>query len=116
MTEAIGIQVKILSDPEFAEALRSEAQQSPGVIEIVSSAEEKNLTELGYHLGPGEWIGLIGIVRELPALARIIWHTLTRSKAKEIVVQTPLRTVHIHNSKELTEDEIKRILKQLLKL
>lgn len=111
------IQVKLLSSPELIHELEKEAQKNPTQLKIISTGREKDPTFLEFDIA--EVATIVTVVQGafyLGQLSLQLYQLLKSNKAKRVVLQTPLRRVEITATTDLTEDQVRDILKYAVKI
>ena len=109
------LRVKFISDSGFADALKAEAAAHPDDLKIESENVEKDATKLGFGLATAVAIVAIakGVMDAATFAAKIYAWWSEQKKAKnvsKIVLQTPFKTLELHSTSPLTEDDIRKFL------
>jgi len=110
------IQVKVISSPKVIEEFKSDWSAQSDQIQILSSGPERNMSS--YPFGLMEAAALVAIVQggvyfvELGAkLFRYL--KANSNEGKKIIIQTPLGRWEFVSRDDLTENEVKDVLKRL---
>ncbi len=117
MSTPESIQIEILSSPDFIKKFGEEAETNPDKIRIIRSGKVEEATELAF--GIAEVAAVLTIIQfsfyltELPAK---IHRWIRETNSKRICIQTPVKRIEIIYHKNLTEEEIRNILKASLKI
>jgi hypothetical protein len=109
--------MKFIADKTFNDAVKAFAKDNPSLLKIESEHAEKDPTRLGFDLQTiAEIVTLIAESLTIAELAIKVIEWLKESKSNKVIVQTPFRTVEVHNTKDLTEGEVRKILKLSMEL
>lgn len=113
MTEA-RTAVRLQGDPalmEEVEALLSDSDE----IEVTSSDSGQGGEGLDFDIATlATIVGLVSSLFFDSAIVPSLWKALRRHKGSSIVIETPLRTVKITSTEELTEEEVRQLLMTLM--
>jgi hypothetical protein len=107
------LQVRFASEPAFIEELATELATVEGFTEI-SQRSEEDPSALGFDFGLVTV--LIGLGSDLffsEPLVPLLWRVIRRKRPQRIRIDTPLGTASFEPHAEMTEDEIRRVVRQL---
>src|SRR5580704_4879876 len=104
--------IKFIADGGFNDAVKAFAKKNPSLLKVESEHTEKDPTRLGFDLQAiAEIVTLIAESLSIAELAVKVIAWLNESKSNKVIVQTPFKTVEVHKTKNLTEEEVRNILK-----
>lgn len=112
MTEA-RTAVRLQGDPSLMEEVEVLLSES-GEVEMVSSGSGQGGEGLDFDIAT--LVTVVGLVSSLffdGAIVPSLWRALRRHKGSSIVIETPLRTVKITSTEELTEEQVRQLLATL---
>jgi hypothetical protein len=114
---AKGYRIKFIADEGFNDALKAFAKTNPSLVTIESEHTEKDPTRLGFDLHAiAEIVTLIAETLSVAELAAKMIAWLNQSKSNKVIVQTPFKTVEVHKTKDMTEEEVGKILKVAMEM
>jgi hypothetical protein len=108
------IELKILGDKELVLQIRSSIERQSEGYEVISSEIKRDRSALEFGLV--EVAALLTVIQGtvfLVDFANKLLSSLKQFKSKTVVLQTPLRRIEVKYSKDLTEKELERLLKDL---
>jgi hypothetical protein len=111
MTTQESYRVTFIADTSFTNELKIFAGANPESIEIESERSEEEATRLGFDLATASAIVTIitGTLYVGELSAKMLgW--LQKSKGNKVILQTPFKTVELHKSEKLTEEDIRKFL------
>ena len=105
--------VTFIGDEGFDRELTDFAASNPGIVTIESRRSDQDASRLGFDLATASAIvTIITSTFYFGELGFRLYRWLGKSKTNKIIIQTPLRTIEIVKSDELTEDDVKRLLEE----
>lgn len=107
------IQLRMVTDPDSAEEI-VDAFRSDGSSETIDRREVANPSTLGFDFG--QVVEIVTLVQATFFTAPIIpsaFALLRRRRKQRLFMETPLGRVTIEPDRELDDDEIRALLKQL---
>jgi hypothetical protein len=110
---AQGLQIRIAAEQDFIEELAEELEAVDGFSEV-SRQREEDPAALGFDFGL--IIVLIGLASDLffdEPLVPLLWRAIRRRKPRRIRIDTPLGTASFEPRADMTEDDVRKIVKQL---
>lgn len=116
MPDLSAYRVTFIADVAFIQALKDLANEDPRMI-VESERTEKDATRLGFDLAAAATVVTIitGALYTGELAARVLaW--LRHMKGNKIILQTPFKTLELHKSAELTEEDVRRFLQAAQKV
>lgn len=111
MTTQKFYRVTFIADSVFTDEVKAFVRENPERIEIESERFEKDATRLGFDLATmSAIVTIITGTLYVGELSAQILSWLRRSKGNKIVFQTPFKTLELHKSESLTEEDVRKFL------
>lgn len=112
-----GIDLKLVSEPEFVEAFAEEVTRVDAGFEVRSKGRETDPSNLAFDLG--DVASVVGLLSDLfmagPIVPALI-AAIKRTKPKKIVITSPFNRIVYEPHEDMTEDEVRVMLKKLVEL
>lgn len=111
------IKVKFISDSEFIEEVENISNDYPNDFTIIEKKEERDAARLGFDIAIAASVVTIitGIFFTVELAAKIkSW--LSKNNTNRIIVQTPFGYVEIRKDRDMTEEEVQRLLRRAINL
>lgn len=104
--------ITIIADEALAEAIKAYAEENPADMEIESERSNRDAARLGFDIGgAADIVTLVTATFFFGELAVRLFQWMRANRSNKIIIQTPMKTVEISNSAQLTEKEVLRLLK-----
>ena len=111
------IELRIVGEADIISFLTKEMEKDTENYRVVQGDTEQDQTILGFGMTDAAVIlAIVHRVVYLTTFAKALLESLKASKSNSIIVQTPLNKIEIKYVNDLTEDDIKKILKSVAEL
>jgi hypothetical protein len=109
--------VKFIVDAAFIEQMKQYAHEHPNNLKIESEKTEKDATKLGFDLVTvASIVTIVSGTLYIGELAAKILGWLSHSSGNKVAIQTPFQTIEIHRSANLTERDVRGLLKAAMEI